>query len=300
MNTQRTDFLVGLFMLISVGIVVGALIATSGLGQKRYDLFIRITSAKALTQDTRVVLRGLSVGRVRQVSPVIDSTTGAITFVARLSLLDEFPNGEKLTLPVGTRAVISQPTPIAPAEVELVVPDSFPEAFLTAGDTIPSDRLESVLDALAQIANNARGELSGALADTRSLMDRTNSALRQTQSLMAANGPLIQEVLTKLSANLDRTNRIMAAIEPRIAPMHDSITVVLSDTRVLLRRMDSLVTTAHVIALENKDVIRETTALLLRSAQVLEHLADQVSRRPTRMLTGVRPPPRPDSTRNER
>ena len=119
MDTQRTDFLVGLFILVAVGVVAGMGIVTSGLGEKRIDVYLRAASAQALSQDTRVVLGGLTIGRVREISPVVDSTTGGISFVARLSLQERFPNGTQLVLPAGTRAVISQPNPIAAAQIDL-------------------------------------------------------------------------------------------------------------------------------------------------------------------------------------
>jgi hypothetical protein len=46
--------------------------------------------------------------------------------------------------------------------------------------------------------------------------------------------------------------------------------------------------------------VKELSDRLLRAAVVLEHFSDQVSRRPLRLFTGVRPPPdsltRPDSS----
>ena len=297
MTTQRTDLLVGLFMMVAVGVVIGALIVTSGLGEVRYDLFLRTASAENLARDTRVLLQGLAVGRVRQVSPVIDTLTGRIEFVARLSLQDRFPNGVELTLPVGTRAVISQPTPIAPPVVQLVVPETPPGAFLAPGDTLPAERVQNVLDAVGQIANELRGQLTGALADTRALMARTDTTLQQTQRLMRANAPLVQNALVQLAANLERTERILDEIEPRVGPVQDSIMLTLTDTRRVLARADSLLATTHTLVIDNKDAVTEVSDLLLRSARILEHFADQVSRRPTRLLTGVRPPPPPDSTR---
>jgi ABC-type transporter Mla subunit MlaD len=298
-NTQRTDFLVGLFILISVGIMAGTLIVTSGLGEVRNDLFLRVASAEALTQDTKVVLQGLSVGRIRQVNPLVDSTSGGISFLARLSIQDQFPNGTKLRLPVGTRALISQPTPIAPAVIELVFPESTPLGqYLEPGDTVDSERGRDILAAVGDLAEAVSSEIDGALAETRALMARTNDAVRQTQQLMAANGPRVEEVLTRLAGTLDDTRMLLADIQPRIGPLHDSITVTLVDTRQLLHRMDTLVTTASEMADENRDVFRETAELLLRSAVVLEHFADQVSRRPTRLLTGVRPPP-PDTSKEQ-
>ncbi|HET7038830.1 MAG TPA: hypothetical protein VFH97_03020, partial [Gemmatimonadales bacterium] len=119
MNTQRTDFLVGLFILVAVGLVAGMGIVTSGLGEKRVIVYLRTASAEALTPDTRVVLGGLTIGRVREINPVVDSATGALSFVARLSLQERFPNGTELVLPHGTRGRILQTNPIQPAWIDL-------------------------------------------------------------------------------------------------------------------------------------------------------------------------------------
>ncbi len=297
MNTQRTDFLVGLFLLVSVGVVTGAVIVTSGLGEERYDLFMRAASAAALTQDTRVVLQGLSVGRVRQVSPVLEQ--GNVSFIVRLSMQDRFPNGAELQLPGGTRAVLSQPTPIAPLVIELQLPDNPPPGiFMQPGDTLVSERPPDVLDALSGIATDLNAGLKTTLEDTRALMERTNAAITQAQDFMRQTGPLVQQALTRLNSNLERTDALIADIGPRVGPLQDSIAATLADTRRLLSKMDTLVTTAHSIASTNEDVIRETADLLLRAARIMEHFADQVSRRPTRLLTGVRPP-EPDSSKGQ-
>ena len=79
MNTQRNDFLVGLFILIAIGGVVGMAIVTSGWGELRATYYVRTSSAEGLTQDTRVVLRGLDVGRLRDISPIVDSASGSLT-----------------------------------------------------------------------------------------------------------------------------------------------------------------------------------------------------------------------------
>jgi ABC-type transporter Mla subunit MlaD len=307
-NTQRTDFLVGLFILIAAGVVVGVAIVTSGLGERRTELYVRATSAEALTQDTRVVLRGLSVGRVREINPVVDSTTGAIEFLVRLGLRDRFPNGTRLVLPAGTHAVISQPTPIAPAVIDLVLPDEpAPGAYLTPGDTIASERPEDLLSALGVIAADLREEVKTTLRDTRALLQRSTGAIAQTQTLLATSTPLLTDVLQRLSSNLERTDQLLADVAPRIGPLDDSVTLVLADTRQALARADSLMLLASDIAAENRPVARDIADRLLRTVKLLEYFTDQVGRRPTRFLTGVRPPPDsllrradPDTTRDKR
>lgn len=308
MNTQRTDFLAGLFILIAIGIVVGMAIVTSGLGEQRATFYLRAASAEALSQDTRVVLRGLDVGRLRDINPVVDSVTGALTFLGRLSVTERFSNGTELRLPRGTRAEIVQPTPIAAAVVELVIPEAIdPRGYLEPGDTIEAVRREGVLDALTDMAGELRGEIQAALHETRALLVRTTAAVEDTRGLMATNGPLVTEVLARLSSNLERSDRLLADVQPRIGPLHDSILVTLGETRHTLQRADSVFRLAGEIAAENRSYARDIAERLLRTAVVLEHFSDQISRRPARLLTGVTPPrdslpatrdtARPDSTR---
>lgn len=292
MNTQRTDFLVGLLLLVSLGVVIGAFVATSGLGVVRHELYVRVASAEDLTTDTRVELQGLGVGRVRQVNPVVDSSNGTISFVARIAVQDRFPNGTKLALPSGTKAVISQATPIAPSVIHLVLPKATPGGqYLEPGDTINSERPQNVLESLGRVAADLSGDLTETLRETRVLAQRATSAVRDAQTLLKENGPTLHATLERLSQTLDQTQALLAQVEPHVAPLEDSLTTTLADTRRLVQHMDSLVTTASAITAENRDVIRETADRLLRSSEVLEHFADQVSRRPTRLLTGVTPPP---------
>jgi ABC-type transporter Mla subunit MlaD len=309
-NTQRTDFWVGLFILVAIGVVVGMAIVTSGLGERRTTFYLRTLSAEALTPDTRIVLRGLDVGRLRDISPLVDSATGALEFVGRIAVTERFPNGTELRLPRGTRAQIVQPTPIAPAVVELVLPEIVDgRAYLEPEDTIPATRPSGVLDALSQMAGDLRGQIEATLQDARMLMQRTTAAVEDTRGLMAANGPLVSEVLARLADNLERSDRLLADLEPRVGPMNDSLLAVLGDTRRTLQTADSVLRLAGDIAVENRVYARQIAERLLRTAVVLEHFSDQISRRPARLLTGVTPPPdsllaprdtagaRPDTTR---
>jgi ABC-type transporter Mla subunit MlaD len=291
-NTQRTDFWVGLFILVGIGVVVGMAIVTSGLGERRTTFYLRTPTAEALTPDTRIVLRGLDVGRLRDISPLVDSATGALQFIGRLAVTERFPNGTELRLPRGTRAEIVQPTPIAAAVVELVLPEVVDgQTYLEAEDTIPATRPEGVLDALSEMAGELRGEIQAVLQDTRVLMARTTAAVEDTRTLMATNGPLVTEVLARLADNLERSDRLLADVEPRVGPMTDSVLATLGDTRRALQSADSVLRLAGDIAQENRAYAKQIAERLLRTAVVLEHFSDQISRRPARLLTGVKPPP---------
>ena len=299
MEKRHTDFWVGLFILVIVGIVVGTLVLTSGLGEGRYDVYMQSTTAENLNQDTRVVIQGLEIGSVTQVNPVVDSSTRELNFVAQLTIRDRFPDGSVLRLPVGTRATIARPTPIEAPIIMLTMPDQIAVAsYVEPGDTLLSDRQPSVLDALGDFAATMREEIPAALDETRRVMGLTAEALVEARELMEATGPRATDALESLSRSLEKTEEILASEQVRLGTLHDSVELAIGDARVVLARYDSLAVTALAMSDENRDDIRIAIDQLARSAEILQNFAERVSRRPLRILTGVQPPP-PDTGKME-
>ena len=291
MELRSSDFVVGLFVLGAIGVIVGAVILTSGLGTPRYDLLMRAATANDLSVDTRVVLQGLQVGRVRAILPVIDSANGAVSVVARLSVDRRFRDGTPLRLPVGTRGVIVQRSPIASPVIDLILPATTPPTYLEPGDTIPSQRPPTVLDALNEMALELRGEITATLEETRTLLTRTTVAVGETQGVIHATGEQLEVALDGLARNLDRTEQLLADLSPRVHSVTDSLAVALGDARLVLQSLDSLASLGQALAMENRDAIRNALDHVHRSATILEHFTDKVSRRPLRLFTGVTPPP---------
>ena len=290
METRR-DFWVGLFVLVVIGLIVGTLVVTSGLGTRRYDLYMRTESAEDLTTDTRVFLQGLEIGRVRQLNPILDSTSNTLRFVARLSIDQEFPDGAPVRLPLGTAALIAQTSPISAPVVQIQTPTSSrTAAYLQNGDTIKSTRNVNAMDRLGDVADRLSSEVEDALGETRRLLSGTNRAVARTDSLLVTSAPLMERSLRQLAASLERTDRMLGDLEPRVGPVTDSLTATLADTRRVLQRLDQLAATANGMASENRESLRLTIDHLLRSSVVMDHFVEQVSRRPMRMLTGVKTP----------
>lgn len=287
---QRRDLVTGLFVLGAIGVILGTLIITSGVLERRYDVYMRTASAQDLTQDTRVLLQGLAVGRVRRVDPVQDTIASGLSFVALLAIDAEFPNGAPVTIPRGTRAVIEQANPIAPPVIQLIVPEAGTGGAVGPGDTIVSERRQGAVDLLGRLAADLSDRLEQTINDTRALLRQTTRATAQAERLMTTTTPRVEEVLNQLSRSLERADRMLADLGPRVAPLGDSLLAVLADTRQTLRQVNDLAGAADAMAGENRAAIRETVQHLHNSAVLLEHFADQVSRRPTRLLTGVEPP----------
>ena len=282
----------GIFVLVTIGVLAGALVLTSGALEGRYDLYVRTDEAEGLTQDTRVVLQGLSIGRVSQINPHLDAHTNTLNFVVRLSVRERFPDGTRLQLPAGTQAQITPPpTVVGPSQIQLVMPAASPGVrFLQAGDTLDAERRTSVMDALGEIAVEVHTELETILQNTRDLLAQTSRTVEATQALLSDARPQVAQVLARVDSSLQRTESILAQVEPRVGPVTDSVLATLASSHELLIELDSLTTIGQTIALENREELSDAIEKLSRAAVILQHFADQISRRPLRFLTGVTPP----------
>ena len=264
---------------------------TSGVLEGRYDVYMHADQADGLTRDTRVMLQGLEIGRVREVTPQLDTASNQLSFVATLSIRERFADGTRLSLPRATRALITQPSLVGAIVVELQMPPSAgPGITLEPGDTIRSERVATMIDAFGKIAAELSEDVAATLVETRSLLTETTLALGETRTVIAATTPKVTRVLDRLAESLDRADHMLATIEPQIGPLADSVMGTLGSTRALLSDFQELVNTTSDMATENRTVIAEIMQSLERSADILAHFADQISRRPLRFFTGVTPP----------
>jgi len=297
-DTNRQDFVVGLLLVIAVALVVGTLLATSGWGQRRYALFVRVANAEGISADTRVLVEGLEIGRVRSIVPRVDPATRRVSFIARLSLAQEFEDGSELQLPLGTRAAIEPVSSISSAsELVLILPDSTHGGarMLGAGDTISSDRPSSALDSLKVVVTHLSGDVHGVLIQAREALVGLQRTLAQTTTTIRDLTPGLSAAVTSVSASMARIDSVTAHIPPGIA---DSLTTTLASSNRLLLRLDSLAQDARTLAADNRGDLRTTAANLAELSRQLNHFADAVSRRPYRFLTGVQPLP-PDTGKTD-
>jgi ABC-type transporter Mla subunit MlaD len=289
----RQDFYVGLLIVGAIALIVGALIATSGWGERRYDLFLRVASADGLSQDTKVSVQGLAVGRVRSVSPRVDSVTRRISFVAQMSVKERFSDGSSLRLPVGTRAEIVQPSQISPAmEVQLILPDTLGRArvYLGAGDTIDSRRKGGALEAFAQVASDISNDLKDALRQTTRTLVRVQSTVTQTERTLRDVTPNVERTLGSVATTMGRVDSLIERLHR--GGFADSVAATVAGTNRLLVRLDSLARAASALTSENRADLRATVMNLTEASRQLNHFVDQMTRRPYRALTGIKPLPR--------
>ena len=289
MESPRQDFIVGLVIVGALAVVVGALLATSGWGERRYDLYLRASSADGLSTDSRVFLQGLEVGRVTRVSPRVDPRSHTISFVARLSMIERFAGGADVRLPRGTSGQLEPANQFSPSVlIRLVFPDTSARAagLLAAGDTIDSERKIPVLDQVAQVAQSLSKEVEEVLHRTHQSLEHVDAILAQTNGLIRDVKPNVQATLADVSTTMHRVNALVQRLDPGLA---DSVSGALALSNRVLLRVDSLAAQASQMTAENRQDIRTAVGNLTELTKQLNHLTEEVSRRPYRLLTGVKP-----------
>jgi ABC-type transporter Mla subunit MlaD len=288
-DTARQDFIVGLVIVGAIAVVVGALVATSGWGERRYALYLRAASAEGLTTDSRVFLQGLEVGRVARISPRVDSTTRTISFIAKLSVVERFAGGTDLRLPVGTKGQLEPASQISPSVlIRLVLPDTSTRSarLLGEGDTISSDRKVPILEQVAEVAQNLSKEVAEVLHRTHQTLEHVDVILTQANGLIKEVKPSVQSTLADVSTTMGRVNALVQRLDPGLA---DSVAGALALSNRVLLRVDSLAAQASQMTTENRQDIRTAVGNLTQLTRQLNHLTEEVSRRPYRLLTGVKP-----------
>ena len=292
MDTTRQDFVVGLFIVGAIGVVIGALLATSGWGERRYDLYLRTATADGLTADSKVLLQGLEVGRVNSVSPRVDSMTRTITFVAKLSLIGRFRGGATLQLPTGTRGQLEPASQISQTVlIRLVLPDSSARTgrLLAVGDTIDSERKPSIVDQVAEVAQHMSKEVESVLHQTNETLRRVDGILVNANGVLKDVRPNIEATLADVSSTMNRVSKLVQRLDPGLA---DSVSTALALSNRVLLRIDSLAAQASQMTAENRSDVRTAVANLTQLTRQLNHMAEEISRRPYRALTGVKPLPK--------
>lgn len=298
MSSQKlSDALIGTLVIGAVAVLVLAFVLTKGWNKRQFDLYMRTESARDLTSDTHVLLQSLPVGELKAIAPQVDSTTGRLRFIVHLRIDERYQDGTELRLPLGTQADIVTSNVLGGVSIELRMPER-PIGKLAAGDTIPSTIKSSGLDAIAQIADSVRQQIALVLTDTRALIDNLSATVVLAQQELRLTAPEVRATMTDVQTSLQqlrptlaRADTLMATATGRMDGVSDSIAATLAQTRTMIAHLDSLAITATSIAGENRQVVRTTAENLFVISAKLEHFLDQVSRRPLRMIYGVKPLP---------
>jgi len=294
-NVQRTDLYVGLFLVATVALVLIALIATSGWGVDRYDVFVRTENAQDVTVDSKVFMQGLEVGRVAGIAPRPVGEAGRLEFIIRVSLLDRFPDGTPLRLPRGATAEVTSGL-LGGATIQLAInPGS--GGSLAPGDTIDMRRATSPIEAFGALASDLKGTIqqtlvsaTGTLNAVRGLADSLKVTAGTARRFLVSAQPGAEKALDGVNANLDRLRLVLDSANARTGLTFGQINSAVAQGRALLVSVDSLTRVLLAIGGENHSEITETIVNFRNLSAELAYVLEQLSRRPLKFITGVKIP----------
>jgi len=294
-NVQRTDLYVGMFLVATVALVVIALIATSGWGVDRYDVFVRTTDAQDIAVDTKIYMQGLEVGRVSGIAPRPVGTAGRLEFIIRLSLVDRFPDGTPLRLPSGTEAEVTSGL-LGGSQLTLT-PKAGTGETLAPGDTIDMQRGTSPLEAFGALARDLKGTIEHALVSAtgtmdmfRILADSLRLATGTARHLLITTQPGAERILNSVSANLDRLQAMLDSTNTRTGLTFQQVDATLVQSQKLLGSVDSLTRMLSAMGAENRPEVNRIVVNFREISAELFYVLEELSRRPLRFITGVKIP----------
>jgi ABC-type transporter Mla subunit MlaD len=298
-RARTADALVGLLVVGAIAVMVVGLAVTRGWTERRITIYMLSPSVQDLKEDTPVFLQGLSIGEVAGISPKVDSgAMGPPQFLVALRLRERYANGVPIQLPLGTKAEISSSGLIGAAAIALLVPLNQISAAVQPGDTIRATIRQSATDALKEVADSLKSQVSDVLKDARALLQSLERTASTAQSELASTGPELRStlaqtrsVMERIEPMIEQARTTLATADGQVGQLGDSLTIFLSDTRRLVNDADSLTRSVNTLTADLGPDLRRTLANFQVVSAKLDWFMDQVTRRPHRLVTGVRPMP---------
>lgn len=289
MKMERGDVGVGLTLAAALVVVVGAWLWLTRPDKDYFALYTEFDVVEGLNEQTPLRLQGFAVGRIRSIRPET-TEQGATVFRVEMGVDRKFLGEGGLFIPEGTLARVAFPPVVGPPFIILEPP---PEggAGLEEGAEIPGLRTEPFLDQIQVLTGQLSFTVTETLLRTVELMDSVQGTLQRLDRTLDMTTTVVPGLLETVETSLASAEALMAQVTAQIdttAPLMraslDSANALLGDSRRLMGDVEGLLATSQPRA--------ETILASLDSLTfMLNHFMRQVSERPTRLLTGVRPPP---------
>ncbi len=293
MKWDSTDLRVGLMVVGAV--LLGALtfVWVGRLGKRNVGpLYTDVTDVQGIGPESPVFLNGYNIGRVSDVRPHTDSA-GQLLFRVRMNIVWRLENSA-LPLTEGLRARVVPPAlDIGRGSIVLEVPKTHGGVALNPGAVVPSvqiggttNRMQLVVDSvgrdlrivIAQVGTLVKG-LEATVVSATATMKTANATLASVNEQVPA---IMSGVRTNL-ASADSLIQGLRTVTPATVATLDSVQRLLGDSRIAIARVSTFLDA-------NEPQLTSTIANLDMASAVLSNMLKEVSRRPLKAITGVKPP----------
>ena len=289
MKWESSDFTVGAIVVVAALILLGSFLWLSpALSGRTYPLYTEFDRIDGLGEQANVVLRGYSIGSVGAIEPRMGSD-GVLRFRVRLDIQSRLESGDSLRLPAGTTARLVPP-PVIGAGYIMLDPPLSGGTPLASGAVLPGIRSTAIVEQMQGITGDVSTEVLETMVTARGLMDSVTAAIvvanRALTETASAIPPLVSGLQRQLVAAEELTNELrdhLGTLSPAAIASIDSAALLLADSRRLVNDLNTMVNST---APEMYGIL----ANLDTTSTLLTHFVRQVSARPWKALTGVKPP----------
>jgi ABC-type transporter Mla subunit MlaD len=294
MKWDNTDLRVGLMVLGALMIgVVSFLWVGQSFGRNVAPLYTDVADVQGIGAESQVFLNGFNVGRVREVRPRIGSD-GALLFRVRMDIIWALDGNARIPLKKGMHARIVPPAlDIGRGTIVLESSAQLANEELKPGDVIPSVKVGGTTNRMQLVVDSVGRDLRLVIAQVDKLVQSlgvtvaaASTTMKSANDMLASVNGEVPGIMKGVKANLASADSLMkslSAMTPATVATLDSVRALLGDSRVAIARATEFLD-------NNEPQIASTIQNLDQASAVLNNLLKEVSRRPIKALTGVKPP----------
>lgn len=295
MKWDNTDLRVGLMVF---GALLLSIVSFVWIGrawrQNVAPLYTDVADVQGIGAESPVFLNGFNIGRVSQVRPLVGKE-GQLLFRVRMDIVWRLDDGSAMPLHEGLRAKMVPPaldigrgsiiletngtgnagTPLKPGNVI---------ASVQQGGT--TNRMQLVVDSVGRDLRLVIASVEKLVKSLDVTVASATSTMRSANSMLATVQQEIPGIMGSVRSNLasaDTLIKSMKSVTPATVATLDSVRALLGDSRIAIARATQFLDT-------QEPQIASTLANLDQASAVLNNMLKEISRRPLKALTGVKPP----------
>jgi ABC-type transporter Mla subunit MlaD len=293
MKWDNTDLRVGLMVF---GALVLGIVSVIWIGRRWgrnvAPLYTDVADVQGIGAESPVFLNGFTVGRVTQLRPHV-GTSGQLLFRVRMDIIWQLEDKAAMPLYAGLRARVVPPALDIGRGSIVLETNAHRGIPLKPGDVIPSVQLGGTTNRMQLVVDSVGRDLRLVIASVERLVKSLDvtvasatTTMKNANQMLASVNQEIPGIIGSVRANLasaDSLMRSLHTVTPATVATLDSVRALLGDSRAAISRATQFLDA-------NEPQLSSTIANLDQASAVLNNLLREVSRRPIKALTGVKPP----------
>jgi ABC-type transporter Mla subunit MlaD len=293
MKWDNTDLRVGLMVFGALLLGIASFVWIGRQWKRNVaPLYTDVADVQGIGAESQVFLNGFSIGRVTQVRPRL-APNGQLLFRVQMDLVWRLDVGSAMPLHAGLRARVVPPALDIGRGTLVLETNGHMGPQLKPGDVIPSVQQGGTTNRMQLVVDSVGRDLRLVIASVEKLVKSLDvtvasatATMKSANSMLASVSGEIPGIMQGVRSNLASADSLMKSLNsvtPSTLATLDSVRGLLGDSRLAIARATQFLDA-------NEPQLTSTLANLDQASAVLNNLLKEVSRRPLKAITGVRPP----------